>query len=462
MLTSLHIRNFKAWGDTGAIRLAPLTVIFGANSAGKSSLGQLLLALKQTVLSSDRRRALHLGDAGTLIDLGSFAEVVHLHDLGQPLRFELGWRLAAPLTVHDPVTAAEFVGDELRLAVTLLADRNEQPVVHELRYRMLRDGETMLTVEYARAADGGYRLTAAPLALRPVAAGEDPALPPPDKFYRVPDQARARFRNADFLADLAYATEAVLGGLHHLGPLREPPRRLYAWTGEAPENVGPRGEFAIPALLAASEQARSFDTGAESYRFDAYIAYWLQRLELIHGFAVRPIAKGRREYEVLIRTHPAGGEVKLTDVGFGVSQLLPALVQAFYGPPGSTVWLEQPEVHLHPRVQAELADAFIAAVQARENGSPRHAQLVVESHSEHFLNRIQRRVAEGTLAAEDVAVYFCRRGEAQAEMEPLRLNEYGEIENWPENFFGDEMADIAARTLAAVRRRQQAGKTSQP
>src|SRR5271166_2055671 len=68
---SQRIRNFKSWRDTGEIRLAPLTVIFGANSAGKSSLGHLLLALKQTALSADRKRALNLGDSSTLIDLGT-------------------------------------------------------------------------------------------------------------------------------------------------------------------------------------------------------------------------------------------------------------------------------------------------------------------------------------------------------------------------------------------------------
>ena len=78
MLTSLRIKNFKAWRDTGHVRLAPLTVIFGSNSAGKSSLGHLLLALKQTALSADRRRALHLGDDKSLIDLGTFRECVYL------------------------------------------------------------------------------------------------------------------------------------------------------------------------------------------------------------------------------------------------------------------------------------------------------------------------------------------------------------------------------------------------
>jgi len=117
------------------------------------------------------------------------------------------------------------------------------------------------------------------------------------------------------------------------------------------------------------------------------------------------------------------------------------------------VWMEQPEIHLHPQVQSELADVFISAIKARENGKERNVQLIVESHSEHFLNRLQRRIAEGELAPDDVAIYFCRRSGVSAELEPLRLNLYGEIENWPDNFFGDEMADISARTVAAMHRK---------
>ncbi len=72
MLTKLRIKNFKAWQDTGEVRLAPLTVMIGAKGAGKSSLGHLLLALKQTAASADRKRALHTGDDNSLIDLGTF------------------------------------------------------------------------------------------------------------------------------------------------------------------------------------------------------------------------------------------------------------------------------------------------------------------------------------------------------------------------------------------------------
>jgi predicted ATPase len=131
------------------------------------------------------------------------------------------------------------------------------------------------------------------------------------------------------------------------------------------------------------------------------------------------------------------------------------LVQAFYCPPNSTVWMEQPEIHLHPQVQAELADVFISAIRSRENGNARNVQLIVESHSEHFLNRLQRRIAEGEITPNDVAIYFCKRAGSATELEPLIVNLYGEIENWPENFFGDEMADLTARTVAAMNRQQQ-------
>ena len=96
--------------------------------------------------------------------------------------------------------------------------------------------------------------------------------------------------------------------------------------------------------------------------------------------------------------------------------------------------MEQLEIQLHPMAQANLADAFISAVQSYENGVPRETQLIVETHSEHFLTRLQRRVAERVIEADDVAVYFVRHGAEQAKMEPLRLNMFGEIENWPESF----------------------------
>ncbi len=456
MLTEFRIKNFKAWQDTGDVRLAPLTVIFGANSAGKSSLGHLLLALKQTVLSVDRKRALQLGDENSLIDLGTFAECLHNHDIEQQLKFNLGWRLPTKLEVKDPITQTRFVGSELSLSVSMKSDVREQPVVQRLSYSLKEEQKPVLQIAYM--SDGNNKLELTSEEYKFVrTTGRVWKLDAPDKFYRISDQSRARFQNADFLSDFALQTEAALNSVYYLGPLRDHPKRIYSWSGDTPDSVGQRGEFAIAAILAANAQERKLSRGfrMRQYRFDEFIAQWLKDLGIIESFVVKPVAEGRKEFEVLVKTHASASEVKITDVGFGVSQVLPALVQAFYCPPDSTIWMEQPEIHLHPQVQAELADVFISATQARENGKERNVQLIVESHSEHFLNRLQRRVAEGVVKPEDVAVYFCRRAGATTELEPLRLNMFGEIENWPENFFGDEMADIAGRTLAAVQRRKE-------
>ncbi|MEQ1742395.1 MAG: DUF3696 domain-containing protein [Candidatus Nitrotoga sp.] len=457
MLTELHLKNFKAWKSTGSIRLAPLTVIFGANSAGKSSLGHLLLALKQTAMSTDRKRAMHLGDTSTLIDLGTFADCLHGHDLTNSLDFGLGWALPKPLEVRDPLQpSSRFQGDRLGLDVSLVAGKSGQPEVTSLQYGLSNPDSVVLDVEYLRGENRKFALKSKRYKFVKT-VGRNWPLEEPEKFYRVSDVSMARFQNAGFLTDFALATETMLSSLSYLGPLRKHPQRTYQWSGDTPEGVGQMGENAIAAILAAQNEGRTLNRGPKKslQTFAEFVASWLKDLGVIHSFVVKPVAEGRKEYEVLVRTHAKAPEVKITDVGFGVSQVLPVLVQAFYCPPNSTIWMEQPEIHLHPQVQAELADVFISAIRSREDGKARNVQLIVESHSEHLLSRLLRRIAEGEITPDDIAIYFCKRVGGATELEPLEVNLLGDIENWPENFFGDEMADLTARTVAAMNRQQQ-------
>lgn len=455
MFTKLRIRNFKAWKDTGEIRLAPLTVIFGRNSAGKSSLGHLLLALRQTAASTDRRRALHTGDETSLVDLGSFVETLHGRDPSSRLEFELEWSLPERLRIADPVEPGQDVsGSSLRLSCALAAADQGQPSVRELRYALRDEGRTTLSATLSQTSSGVVGLEVAPYRLV-AAAGHDWLLEPPEKFYRVSSRSLARYRNADFLSLFALEVERRLAGLSYLGPLRERPHRSYAWYGHAPEDVGARGEHAIACLLAADAAGRTLGRGRRTKPrpFGEFVARAMVDLGVLERFRVSPPSPGRREHEVRVTTPGGRTEVALPDVGFGVSQVLPALVQAFYCPAGSTVWMEQPELHLHPEVQSELADVFISAIGSMENGRPRCVQLVVETHSEHFLHRLQRRIAEEAISPDDVAIHFVERGARGSSVEELRVDAYGEISNWPEHFFGDEMGEMFARAEASARRR---------
>jgi predicted ATPase len=463
MLTKLRLRNFKAWRDSGHIRLAPLTVLFGTNSAGKTSIPQLLLLLKQTAESPDRQRALQLGDGRTLVDAGTFDDIIHGHDVDLPLQLDLEWSLESRLNVTDPLSNASFEGDRIAFSATIRGDKRHQPVTENLRYALKRaDGHTSLDLALARQSVSGasskmaFDLTSDAYNLVRHQGRAWP-LPEPVRFYGFPDEVPARYQNAAFAADLVLELERMLRSVFYVGPLREYPKRLYLWSGELPEHVGVRGDRAVEAILAGADRWFNWIPKQKTKPLPALVAERLRVMGLIQDFQVKGLGQHRKEYEVLVRTHPKLPEVKLTDVGFGVSQVLPVIVEVFYVPRRSIVIFEQPEIHLHPRVQADLADLFVDAIRAREHSSPRDCQFIIESHSEHFLRRLQRRIAEEALSKEDAALYFVDTVGSSAQIRELDVDDYGNIKNWPDSFFGDEMADLVARTQAQAKR-MQAGK----
>lgn len=454
MFTQFQLQNFKPWKDTGKQRLAPLTVFFGANSAGKSSLSQFLLLLKQTVDSPDRQRVLHMGDRNSVTDLGTFHDMIYGHNEARPLEFLLAWDPGKQLNIHDPVSGSKFQGKHIEFASRIVSDDGRLSV-SSMNYQLFGDEKVLTATMSAEERGKKFRLE-----LNNYTAvrnkGRGWPLPHPTRFYGFPDEAVAYYQNTGFLADLTLSLEQAFSRLYYVGPLRGYPERSYIWSGEQVEHVGWRGERAVEAILAARNRmvSRGYKMGRQP--FEEVVARWLKIMDLIHTFEVRPIAEYRKEYEVLIRTRSRSSQVNLTDVGFGVSQVLPIIVQSFYAPKGSTVIFEQPEIHLHPRVQADLADLFIEAIHSREDGEDRNNQFIVESHSEHFLRRLQRRIAEEVIKPEEVAIYFCEPGPSGSSMVPLEVDSYGNISNWPDYFFGDEAADLVAMTQAAMRR--QAGE----
>ncbi len=450
MLTNLRIQNFKSWKDTGPIRLAPITVFFGANSAGKTSLLQFLLMLKQTSESSDRGRVLHFGDDYSPVELGTFEDLIFEHDVTNKLEFELSWTLPKALEFSNRLKGQKYQLDAVTFRASVLSEGDKQRVEY-LEYEGLRTDASPVLVRLSAGTGNKYKIAAKEYDLMRI-QGRPWPLPAPARFYGFPDEVSAYYQNAGFTSDLALELERQLKRILYLGPLRDVPKRSYAWAGDIPDHVSSNGSGAVNALLAASERKISGGFRQTNRPFQQVIAEWLKRLGLLDSFVARKIAENRKDYEVRVRTKGSLKDVDLTDVGFGISQVLPVVVESFYVPPHSTVVIEQPELHLHPRVQSELADLFIAAIQARENGEARCVQFVVESHSEHFLQRLQRRIAEGEIKPDDVALYFCESSPQGSILRELNVNLFGEIEQWPNDFFGDPMTDISARLNAAADR----------
>lgn len=461
MFSRMGADNFKSWRATGDIELAPVTGFFGTNSSGKSSLLQLLLLMKQTTASADRRQVLNLGgDDRSPASLGLIRDVVFNHDLERALRFRFEWRPPDPIRPPDPVRpSGSLFSAEAVAFETVVAVRQDQLYVDRFEYRSEDTRIDMVSSKAPRhRRDPEYQLNATVAGRENFltrVAGRAWPLPPPAKCYGFPDEVLAYFQNSEFVGSFELELERQFGErVFYLGPLRSYPERQYTWQGSRPADVGRAGDRAIEALLASrlrgKTNARRVNSRGRAVRrisVEEHVAGWLKDLDLISSFDVERISEDADIYRVLVRRSATSTPVLLTDVGFGVSQILPVLVLLAYVPAGSTVLLEQPEIHLHPAVQAGLADVILEAAQIRG------VQVLVESHSEHLLKRLQRRVAEERAKAENIALYFCDHDGTASTIERLALNLLGEIDNWPTNFFGDPLGETGAIVTAGLRRR---------
>lgn len=458
MLKALRIQNFKGWKDTGTIKMAPISLFFGANSSGKSSIGQFLMMLKQTVESPDRKAVFYPGGKNSAAQLGSYQEMVFQRDPTKKIAFEYRWSLPDVLKFKDPVSGQSYSGDELAFkAIVGLGDRDQHTLaLDELKYELIGDGSAEFSLGMERKSDAksDYKVEAKNYSLKRK-QGRVWYPGAPVRFYGFPDEVVAYHQNADFVQSLNLRHEKLFRSLCYLGPLRTKAERLYSWTGIEPESVGYAGESTVAAILASRRRKISLGYKRQAKPFDEVIAMKLKEMSLIEEFRVSPISEQRQEYEVKVRTKGSRDWVDLPDVGFGISQVLPVLVQCFYAPANSIILMEQPEIHLHPNAQSALADVMIDVINSRENGADRNIQLIIETHSEHFLRRLQRRIAEDAVSQKKVSAYFANISKTPPTLETLQLDIFGNIVNWPDNFFGDEMADITEHAKAAMKKRMQ-------
>ena len=426
MITHIRMKNFKSWKDSGEVKLAPLTGFFGTNSSGKSSLLQMLLLLKQTVR---REEVLFFGDENSLVNLGSFREVIHGHELEVGLYFEITGKLTDPFpnVLRTPFQTMHFNFD------TTIRKNERDLIIERFRYGSLI-GNTRIVWENNKLSNGGQNLT--PIFIQ--------------NCYGLPSS-----ENSDVSKDLtafSSAFEELFSHVYYLGPTRVHPQRHYHWEGTHPREVDLWGNKAIDALLSAGVRKLKSSTKEDGVLIEYRISKWLQKMELAHSFQLIPTdSLDDKNYEVRIQKSPNSAEVTLADLGHGVADLFPLLVHCYYVPEGSTLILEQPGVHLHPMAQAQLADLFLDVI------AERNLQILVESHSEHLFTRLQRRIAEKKIAENKMALYFCRNNDGASTIEQLEVNESGDIKNWPENFFGDVMGDMFAMTDTQVEQMAEQG-----
>ncbi len=436
MITHIRMKNFKSWQDSGEVKLAPLTGFFGTNSSGKSSLLQMLLLLKQTV---GRNEVIFLGDENSLVNLGDFQEVIHGHKEEELLELEFGCQLQKPLTITTlqqpdqyrqhyelaPLDIDSFTFD------TAIRGNVGDLFIDRFSYTVGSGALENIRWKNGKVYYGNRHMNT--IITKPNCYG-----------YSTKERH-------SLLWPLSFAFENLFDNVYPLGATRVQPQRSYHWEGIDPDSVGQNGEDMIASLLNARVDQQTTPYAGKNVPIEERISAWLREMDLAYSFLIkRTNRQTDRDFDVLIQKCPDSAQVTLADMGYGLSQFLPVLVHCYYAPKGSTLILEQPGMHLHPKVQSQLADLLIEVI------TERNLQILVESHSEHLLNRLQRRIAEEKISVDKTALYFCRNDNGVSNIERLKIDEFGNIANWPENFFGDEMGDLFAMTKAQRERQKRA------
>lgn len=261
------------------------------------------------------------------------------------------------------------------------------------------------------------------------------------------------------ISSIARAGEEVLEDfftnmVRYLGPLRDDPKVIYELppTPDIPD-VGIKGQYTAVVLDRNKDTQILFvDPARGSQRrasLQEAVVSWLQHMDMLKSVSTKE--EGKLGYRLTVSVSELERELDLTTVGVGVSQVLPILVMALLASPGTLMIFEQPEIHLHPKVQSLLGDFFLSMGQLGK-------QCLVETHSEYLVNRLRLRIAEATddEVLKLVKIHFVEREGNAAYLREVRPNEYGAILEWPAGFFDEGM--LQAESLIRLSAEKQRSK----
>ncbi|NMA74812.1 MAG: AAA family ATPase [Bacteroidales bacterium] len=504
MLKELTLENFKAFKDKVKIPLAPITLIFGENSSGKSSILQSLGLLKQSCSQQYADTDLVFKPRDVTVDLGNYSETVFEHNSSLPinigatmsnkdqkytLEFEFQKnhinKQAKLNAVSIPLAGDNFVArfelfknipNELKNGLeSIFIDFDEfgskglfkgmtitqSELYWSKPYRMIQ--ESVVKPEEAIASDNGEIMLGFDNRLGQFVeefAGSRIIVP------MIPEEIRGgNFSIQDYIKWISmcftysyvesngflqfnqsigklpvvsthdpvhiirtgsWLLRKSLESLVSLGPIRKQPQRWFELNDVQTNDVGYDGAY-MPQLLLTSPLIKK------------EVNRWLDSLDMGYSLQVEPLSSGLFELKLFDTKNGNKIEIYLPNVGYGVSQVLPIITQSVASRE-SIIAIEQPEVHIHPKLQAELGNLF-----AESSRPPYNNQFIIETHSEHLILRLQRLVRNGILSPEDLSVLYVQKSSVGEGSKVIHLQLDGEgdfIDEWPGGFFPERLDEL--------------------
>ena len=439
MLSRLRLHNYKAFDEIN-LNISPITLLVGPNNSGKSSIISVLRLLIQTIDSNDPNIPLLLN--GIMGDFGTYRDIVYGNHRGRPIEIELtikelddSKQITLILNYKYRTKRRELIlksltlkQDGRELLRTKYSDDTERHLVEAILGREVSSQVKSYVSQQLRM--NNYLPV---IRIRPVQTEADRKREK-DERYQLEEKDRRSINNC------FWKIYTLFQKTDYLGAMRRPPERLYLFTGEKRRRIGASGENTASMLVIDSAKPQKGKISLVDR-----VSSWLQKAGMADVVILEPLSD--RHYEIRLK-HLITNEIQnIADVGHGNSQVFPVLIGGYSLSRGSVYMVEEPEIHLHPKAQAELGDFFY---DLYSNG----IQTIIETHSEHLILRLQQHVADKRIPESDICIYYIYSKTAKKkEAIQLRLDGEGKfIDEWPQGFFPERLEE--AKRLAQIRFRQ--------
>ncbi|KXV60047.1 hypothetical protein AD948_06470 [Acetobacter senegalensis] len=497
MLKEIRISNFKAFGKLQKIPLGKITLIYGPNSAGKSSIIQSILLMKQsTILESTPTSENKVVFRGEDVDLGNFESAIYKHDVTKKIR--IGFSFDSPnsrsaSTRHNiSRSALKSVDVSINTIPDSEEDKNGDAWIEEIDFGIFDKTTSLVRVAQtenpAKDLDDNvntlYKIKNLDSAInlsRMISSidkntNNSKKNSMGSKFDLLGNQINKIWKELNFIPTASMPGQILLNkklienhkeilelglfehlfigslpidsirrgllaefaNVSYLGPLRSPPARHYIVSGSDKGSVGQRGER-MPQLLYRRKNKLIPRLNDQLEQFQ--IPYKVNVSNAGDSLTGDIIAMSLTDAHNVV--------VSPSDVGFGIGQLMPILVEGTVSS-GKTICVEQPEIHIHPRLQGHLADFFFntSKVHGEEKKSGKAEpfggnQWIVESHSEALILRLQTLIKKQNIPPDFVTVLYVQPTDEGSQVLHLRLDTDGEfLDEWPNGFFEESFQEI--------------------
>lgn len=457
MLEKISLENFKGFKNLQNFKFKPITVLCGVNSCGKTSILQTILLLKQTLEGLDISPAIVLN---SIIGLGSFKNIIFKKDLKKKVSFEFYFKITKEdiSVINGTSIIKKIITDDcsvdyfINYKVSLKNIQTKSPknsltsytIVDQLNYRIeskLHDKFKKICIDITHEKNNLYHVSWDNGEESNVEIGFVNLIPKDVKFTKSNEVYY-------FLYEINNLIRDILSSYRYIGPLRQEPLRTYVYQDKKYE-IGIKGENAAYFYVAdknkSIENHYFYDTHTDcfykekSLNLSDALSHWFNLMK-IKNFKPKNTNMG---IQLTLNSNLSSRtRVNIADVGFGVGQIYPIVIEGLRMNSGDTLLLEQPETHLHPKLQMQIADYFIALALSGKN-------VIVETHSDHIINRLVRRMVEDNsgILKDLIGIQFITPTENGATTEEIIIGKYG-IANWPDDFF-DQVALEQGRIILA-------------